>query len=81
MDASFHVWKFIVLGVVVILLIVSAIDLTKNLYFTSDLESETIYLFGNKKYQDIILPDALKRENDNGDESKAYFFNSTLRVC
>lgn len=80
MDASFYKGKFILLGVVVILLIVSFVDLTKKLYFTSDLQPETIDFFSDEKYQHIILPDTLKSENDNGEESIAYFFNSTLLV-
>ncbi|MFJ7730799.1 thioredoxin family protein [Lysinibacillus sp. NPDC097231] len=53
----------------------------ENLYGKSDLQPETIDLIGDKNYQNIILPDALKSKINSGEQTVAYFFSPTCVHC
>ena len=48
-----------------------------NPYGTTNLEQPTIDLLGDSNYDNIILPDELSEQVDNGEEVTVYFFSPT----
>lgn len=84
--------KLLVISATIIMLFVALVAVTnkassdklssvENLYGTTDLQPETIDLIGDKNYQNIILPDALKSKIENEEKTVGYFFSPTCVYC
>ena len=82
--------KLIIIGAVVILLFVGIIVLTNmsnsdklkdNPYGTEDLEQSTIDLLDDENYQNIILPEDLKKKIESREEVFAYLFSPLCGYC
>lgn len=82
--------KLLIIGSIVVVIFALLIFLNKasnnaklenNLYGTNDLKQETIDQLDDENYQNIILPDALKKKIDSGEPIMAYFFSPICSHC
>jgi thiol-disulfide isomerase/thioredoxin len=58
-----------------------AMEGNDNPYGTTNLEQPTIDLLDDPNYDNIILPDELDDQVNNGDDVTVYFFSPTCQFC
>ena len=82
--------KLLAIGGVIIVIFILIVVLTNksnetklkdNPYNTDKLDTATINLIGNENYNNIILPDDLKKKISSGEGVTAYFFSPTCSYC